>query len=59
VGGERIRSNVVVRHVTAHDGTTTTETIARNAKRLVPTADLGRSCLTCDLEGCAGRVTIR
>jgi vancomycin resistance protein VanW len=34
-------------------------TIAVNAKQLLTPADLGRSCLTCGLDGCAGRVEIR
>jgi vancomycin resistance protein VanW len=59
IDGQRVRTNRVERRVTEADGRTSTTVIAQNAKRLLASADLGRSCLTCALDGCAGRVTIR
>jgi vancomycin resistance protein VanW len=55
VDGQRIRRNPIVRRVDRSPN----EVIAVNSKRLLEAADLGRSCLTCGLEACAGRVTIR
>lgn len=57
--GARFRSNRVVRRSVEIGGREKLETIATNVKRLVATEDLARSCLTCDLTGCAGRVNIR
>ena len=48
-----------MRTIVEANGTTTSATIAENAKRLLVPDDLGRSCLTCGIESCAGRVTIR
>jgi vancomycin resistance protein VanW len=59
IDGERVRCNRIVRRIVAADGAVTESTIAENAKRLLAPADLGRNCLTCGLEECAGRVTIR
>ena len=58
VDGHRIRSNRIVRRTIGAGGREHRETIAVNKKRLVLPSDLGRSCLTCDLTGCAGRVTV-
>jgi vancomycin resistance protein VanW len=57
VAGQRIRSNQIVRRL-AVNGAERLETIAANRKRLIPPADLARSCLTCDLTGCSGRVIV-
>ncbi|MEN3271871.1 MAG: vancomycin resistance protein VanW [Actinomycetota bacterium] len=59
INGERVRRNCIERRVVDADGSTRTETIAENAKRLLAPSDLGRSCLTCGIDTCAGRVTIR
>jgi vancomycin resistance protein VanW len=59
VDGQRVRQNRIVRRTTGPDRVVTTEVIATNAKRLLAPADLGRSCLTCQLDDCAGRITIR
>lgn len=59
IDAQRVRRNRIVRTIIEADGTTTNATIAENAKRLLVPADLGRNCLTCGLENCAGRVTIR
>ncbi|MEA3054980.1 MAG: vancomycin resistance protein VanW [Actinomycetota bacterium] len=59
IDGQRVRRNRIARRVVEADGTTRTETIAENAKRLLAPSDLGRSCLTCGIDTCAGRVTIR
>jgi vancomycin resistance protein VanW len=58
IEGHRIRSNRIVRRSTDELGVERVETIAVNTKRLLDPSDLARNCLTCDLTGCAGRVTV-
>jgi vancomycin resistance protein YoaR len=57
IDGERIRSNRIVRRM-AVNGVEQIDTIAVNRKRLIPPAELSRSCLTCDLTDCSGRVIV-
>lgn len=58
VGGQRIRRNRILRRSLDGDGRERVEVIAVNVKRLLSESDLDRSCLTCDLTDCAGRVNV-
>jgi vancomycin resistance protein VanW len=58
VAGQRVRRNRLVRHIDGTDGATLTEVVAVNAKRLLHDGLHARSCLTCGLTSCAGRVEV-
>lgn len=59
VAGQHIRRNRIIRRIVAADGSLLRrDVIAVNAKRLLYEAEAGRSCLTCGLTSCAGRVEV-